>query len=91
MNKIYLSRLLKKYESMMYPHTDSRFNTKEQIFWHDTCMDIRSPKWSTINRIKQSLDRFDDIYCDSELRVIILYSTSDNILLVKLEGLFGGS
>lgn len=91
MNKIYLSRLLKKYESMMYPHKYLGFDTKEQIFWYDTCIDIRSPKWSTIDRIKQSLDRFDDIYCDSELQLIILYSTPDNILLAKLEGLFGGS
>lgn len=91
MKKRYLKRLEQFYESMIYPHVDERFNTKEQIFWYNSCIDFRSPRWSTIDKIRKSLDTIEGLYCDKELRVIILFMKEDEILLAKLEGRYDGS
>lgn len=91
MKKRYLDRLDRFYESMIYPHTDERFNTKEEIFWYKSCIDFRSPKYSTIDKIRKSLDKIEGFYCDKELRIIVLYMSEENILLAKLEGRYDGS
>lgn len=76
--------------SGMYPIFNARFRIDQIISWHHDCIDIRYPTWTTLLAIKQSLNIFDDIYCDDEFRVIVLYANLEKIILMKLEGIFDG-
>ena len=69
-------------------HTDIRFINPSIVRYNKDCIDFRCPTWSMIEKIKEHLSYADRVWCDTDLRVIILYMSVENILYMKLTGCF---
>lgn len=60
----------------------------EMITYSEKFIDFRHPSWRNIFRIQKILDKCVDIYCDNELRVVVVSMSVDDIILLKLSGYF---